>query len=122
MPYTHYIVLSNEVIFTLFLDHSGSGSQRSTPSPIKEEPNLPNIGSQYFSSNRLQYNPACIQTRRDSIDVEAIMHRNQMQNHANHNNMTLQAPPEVLAITRPQPVQNTAAPPLPPISLPTVSF
>jgi len=99
-------------------DHSGSGSQRSTPSPIKEEPNMP----QYFSNGRLpQYNPACIQNRRDSIDVEAIMHRNQMQ--TNHNNqMTLQAPPEVLAITRPQlvPPQNTAAPPMPPINLPTV--
>ena len=90
---------------------------------------------QYFSNEgpmasngRLQYNPACIQNRRDSIDVrdpinvEAIIHRNQMQ--AIHNNMPLQRPPpEVLAMARPViPQNNTAELSIPPtINLPKVS-
>ena len=77
-------------------------------------------------NGRLQYNPACIQNRRDSIDIEAIIHRSQMQ--GIHNNMPLQGPqpcpPEVLAIARPViPQNNTAALSIPPtINLPKVSF
>ena len=74
------------------------------------------------SNGRLQYNPACIQNRRDSIDVEAIIHRNQMQ--AIHNNIPLQRPPpEVLAMARPViPQNNTAELSIPPtINLPKVS-
>ena len=71
-------------------------------------------------NGRLQYNPACIQNRRETIDVEAIIHRSQM---AAIHNMPLQgAPPEVLAITRPVIPQNTAALSIPPtINLPKVS-
>ena len=88
---------------------SGSVSQRSTPSPIKEEP-LPQYNGYHNglppASGLLRppagpgplgpppailpYNPACIQVRRDSIDVEAIIHRN----------LTLQPPPEVMASVR----------------------
>ena len=75
---------------------SGSGSQRSTPSPteanglhvIKEETTHPEqqppagfgyhlglppapVGS--ITTSRMQINPACIQARRDSIDIERIM-------------------------------------------------
>ena len=101
---------------------SGSVSQRSTPSPIKEE--LPQQYNGYHNglppasgllrpppvgpppgvvvqppptgagggppATILPYNPACIQARRDSIDVEAIIHRN----------LTLQPPPEVMASVR----------------------
>lgn len=72
------------------LGSSGSTSQRSTPSPqapIKEE-----------YPYRLQYNPACIQNRRDSIDIEAIQQRG------------LQPPPEVLALANRAPLQVPSAP------------
>ena len=65
----------------------------------------------------LPYNPACIQARRDSIDVEAIMHRT---------NLTLHPPPEVMASVRPLPpppeVMAAVRPmqPPPPVSLPQV--
>ena len=100
---------------------SGSVSQRSTPSPIKEE--LPQQYNGYHNGLPpasgllrpppagpppgvvvppppggggggppaiLPYNPACIQARRDSIDVEAIIHRS----------LTMQPPPEVMASVR----------------------
>ena len=85
---------------------SGSVSQRSTPSPIKEEPQYngyhnglppasgllrPPAGPPGPPPAILQaYNPACIQARRDSIDVEAIIHRS----------LTMQPPPEVMASVR----------------------
>lgn len=105
----------------LSITSSGSVSQRSTPSPIKEE--LPQQYNGYHNGLPpasgllrpppagpppgvvvppppggggggppaiLPYNPACIQARRDSIDVEAIIHRN----------LTLQPPPEVMASVR----------------------
>ena len=65
----------------------------------------------------LPYNPACTQARRDSIDVEAIMHRT---------NLTLHPPPEVMASVRPLPpppeVMAAVRPmqPPPPVSLPQV--
>ena len=128
------------------IDQSGSGSQRSTPSPIKDEPCAPL--PQYFSNegplapnSRLQYNPACIQTRRETIDVEAIIHQSilplnkQTNIHQSviqrsqmppiHNNMPLQRPPpEVLAMARPViPQNNTAELSIPPtINLPKVSL
>ena len=81
---------------------------------INEGPLAPN--------GRLQYNPACIQNRRETIDLEASIHRNQMQ--AIHNNMLLQRPPpEVLAMARPIiPQNNIAELSIPPtINLPKVS-
>ena len=113
------------------IDNSGSGSQRSTPSPIKEEPEPCAPMPQYFSNEgplapngRLQYNPACIQNRRETIDLEAIIHRgHQMQ--GIHNNMPLQRPPPevLLAMARPIiPQNNIAELSIPPtINLPKVS-
>ena len=97
---------------------SGSVSQRSTPSPIKEEPPYggyhnglpPALATRPQPPHQAQIlpYPACIQARRDSIDVEAIIPRG----------LTSHPPPEVMASVRP-----VALPPPPPpttVSLPQI--
>ena len=98
------------------------GQTRSTPSPqIKEEMTLnyhhersqvqqqpqPLATLPLPGGPRLTFNPACIQTRRDSIDLEGM--RLEAVRH-----MPLQPPPAVLAMARPLPP--------PPVSLPQVRF
>ena len=91
------------------------GHSRSTPSPqqIKEEITglnypVPVVGGhlpQQPLQPRLQFNPACIQNRRDSIDLEGMRLEAAGR-------MPLQPPPAVLAMARPLPP--------PPVSLPQV--
>ena len=92
------------------------GHSRSTPSPqqIKEEIsglNYPPVVGGHLPQQppqpRLQFNPACIQNRRDAIDLDG------MRLEAT-GRMPLQPPPAVLAMARPLPP--------PPVSLPQVIF
>lgn len=84
---------------TLNYHHERSQVQQQQPQPLATLP-LP-------GGPRLTFNPACIQTRRDSIDLEGM--RLEAVRH-----MPLQPPPAVLAMARPLPP--------PPVSLPQVRF
>ena len=82
------------------LNYHHERSQVQQPQPLTTLP-LPGIGP------RLTFNPACIQNRRDSIDLEGM--RLEAVRH-----MPLQPPPAVLAMARPLPP--------PPVTLPQVRF